>query len=284
MAISSIAAQSPGRGEVVRKRENWDTESIMILDRIVATKKEEVAQSKKKMPLAGLRDAVKKLEPCRDFRKAVSVESCTIIAEVKCASPSRGRLVDNFDPVRIAKIYEENGASAISVLTDEKYFMGHKDYLAQIRDKVGLPLLRKDFIVDPYQVYESRAIGADAVLLIVRILGAGLREYLSLVRELSLTALVEVHTREELDTALAAGADIIGINNRNLDTFVTDINTCRELARFIPPGKIVVAESAIAGRADIETLMKAGIRAFLIGEALVTAQNIGQRLKEFKGK
>jgi len=256
----------------------------MILDRIVATKKEEVAQSKKKMPLAGLRDAVKKLEPCRDFRKAVSVGTCAIIAEVKCASPSRGRLVDNFDPVRIAKIYEENGAAAISILTDEKYFMGHKKYLAQIRDKVGLPLLRKDFIIDPYQVYESRAIGADAVLLIVRILGAGLREYLSLVRELSLTALVEVRTREELETALAAGADIVGINNRNLETFVTDISTCRGLARFIPPGKTIVAESAITGRADIETMMEAGIRAFLIGEALVTAQNIGQRLKEFRGK
>lgn len=256
----------------------------MILEKIIETKKEEVAQSKNNIPLADLQDRIRGLNPCRNFAAAIGGKSCRIIAEVKCASPSRGRLVENFDPVKIAGIYEKNGASAISVLTDEKYFAGQKNYLSQIKQKVQLPLLRKDFIVDSYQIYESRAIGADAVLLIVRILGAGLGEFLALARELEVAALTEVHTAAELEIALAAGADIIGINNRNLDTFVTDINTCRELVGFIPQGKTVVAESGISRRSDIETIMKSGIHAFLIGEALITAPDIGQKLKEFRGE
>ena len=172
---------------------------------------------------------IARLEPCRDFRQAISAAACTIIAEVKCASPSRGRLIADFDPVRIAGVYEKNGAAAISVLTDEKYFAGHKNYLTQIRQKVKLPLLRKDFIIDPFQIYETRAIGADAILLIVRVLGKKLAEFISLSKELGLSPLVEVHTQEELDLALAADAEIIGINNRNLDTFVTDIETSRKL-------------------------------------------------------
>lgn len=256
----------------------------MILDKIVATKKEEVRQAKKIMPLAQLQEAVKELAPSRSFPAALSVNPPAIIAEVKCASPSRGRLVENFDPVAIAAAYEENGAAAISVLTDEKYFLGDKKYLTQIRNEVYLPLLRKDFLIDPYQVYESRLIGADAVLLIVRILGQRLAEFISLTRELGIAALTEVHTAAELKIAVTAGAEIIGINNRNLDTFVTDINTCKELARFIPVAKIIVAESAIATRADIENISQAGISAFLIGEALVTAPDIGEKLRELRGR
>ena len=255
----------------------------MILDKIVETKKEEVAQAKRNIPLADLQDTIKKLDPCRNFKEAISGNSCRIIAEVKCASPSRGRLVENFDPVKIAMTYEKNGAAAISVLTDEKYFEGHKKYLTQIRREIRLPLLRKDFIIDPYQIYESRAIGADAVLLIVSILGAKLGDFIALARELGLAALTEVHTAAELEIALAAGADIIGVNNRKLDTFVTDINTCKELARLIPAGKIIVAESAIFTRADIENIQEAGISAFLIGEALVTAPDIGGKLRELRG-
>jgi indole-3-glycerol phosphate synthase len=254
----------------------------MILDKIVETKKEEVAQAKKKMPLAGLRETISKLNPCRNFKAAISGSPCAIIAEVKCASPSRGRLVENFDPVKIAATYEKNGAAAISVLTDEKYFLGDKKYLTQIKAEVQLPLLRKDFIIDPYQIYESRVIGADAVLLIVRILGARLGEFIGLSRQLGLAALTEVHTAPELEIALAAGADIIGINNRNLDTFVTDINTCQELARFIPADIVTVAESGIRDREDIENIIRSGVSAFLIGEALVTAADIGKKLKEFK--
>lgn len=255
----------------------------MILDKIVDTKKEEVAQSKKDVPLADLKRTIKGLSDCRDFKAAINGGSCAIIAEVKCASPSRGRLVENFDPVLIASTYEKNGAAAISVLTDENYFMGKKEYLARIKAEVRLPLLRKDFIIDPYQIYESRAIGADAVLLIVRTLGAKLEEFIKLVRQLGLAALTEVHTGAELEIALASGADIIGINNRNLDTFVTDIDTCKELAGSIPKGIAIVAESGIKTRKDIEKIMQSGITTFLIGEALVTASGIGEKLREFRG-
>lgn len=256
----------------------------MILDKIVETKKEEVAQAKRKKTLAGLQDAIGELSPCRNFIAALNGSDCAIIAEVKCASPSRGRLVENFDPLKIAAAYEQNGAAAISVLTDEKYFMGSKEYLTRIKKEVELPLLRKDFIIDPYQIYESRVIGADAVLLIVRCLGAKLGDFIGLAGQLGLAALTEVHTGPELDIALAAGADIIGINNRNLDTFVTDINTCKELARSIPAGIVTVAESGIRNRDDIENIMQSGIRAFLIGEALVTSDDIGRKLKEFQGE
>ncbi|MEE9913313.1 MAG: indole-3-glycerol phosphate synthase TrpC [Deltaproteobacteria bacterium] len=261
-----------------------DCEVRMILDQIIETKKEEVARLKRETPVALLCDAIACLTPCRDFRKAVSgAESCAIIAEVKCASPSRGRLVEHFDPLTIAKTYEQNGAAAISVLTDEKYFSGHRDFLTQIKRDVSLPVLRKDFIIDPLQVYETRAIGADAVLLIVRILGQRLPEFIALSGKLDLSPLVEVHSREELDIALAAGAEIIGINNRNLDTFATDIETSRNLKRLIPADKTVVAESALKDRSDIEYLMDAGINAFLIGEGLVTAADIGKKLRTLRG-
>ena len=256
----------------------------MILDKIIETKKEEVEQLKKQTTVSALEKTIAGLEPCRDFRQAISSEVCNIIAEVKCASPSRGRLIADFDPVRIAGVYEKNGAAAISVLTDEKYFAGHKNYLTQIRQKVKLPLLRKDFIIDPLQIYETRAIGADAILLIVHVLGKKLTEFILLSRELGLSPLVEVHTQEELDLALAADAEIIGINNRNLDTFVTDIETSRKLRARIPEGKIVVAESGIMAREDIEFLMQADIHAFLIGEALITAPDIGKKLRAFKGE
>ncbi len=256
----------------------------MILDKIIETKKEEVARLKQEITEARLRETIARLEPCRDFRQALISGDCNIIAEVKCASPSRGRLTADFDPVRIADIYEQNGADAISVLTDEKYFAGHKNYLTQIKQKIKLPLLRKDFIIDPLQIYETRAIGADAILLIVHVLGKKLAEFISSSQEIGLNPLVEVHTEEELKLALAAGAEIIGINNRNLDTFVTDIETSRKLREQIPADKIVVAESGIMSRANIEFLMQANIHAFLIGEALITAPDIGKKLRAFKGE
>ena len=256
----------------------------MILDKIIETKKKEVAQLKRQTTPAYLKKTIAGLEPCRDFRQALQDNACKIIAEVKCASPSRGRLIEDFDPVEIAGVYEENGAAAISVLTDEKYFAGHKNHLMQIRQKTNLPLLRKDFIIDEIQIYETRAIGADAILLIVHVLGKKLAEFILLSRELGLNPLVEVHTKEELDLALDAGAEIIGINNRNLDTFQTDIETSRELRKRIPEGIIVVAESGIKERKDIESLMQAGIHAFLIGEALITAPDMGKKLRVFKGE
>jgi indole-3-glycerol phosphate synthase len=256
----------------------------MILDKIIETKKEEVVRLKKETTQAQLQEIIAGLEPCRDFRKALKSGVCNIIAEVKCASPSRGRLIADFDPVRIAGIYEQNGAAAISVLTDEKYFSGHKNYLTQIRKNVRLPLLRKDFIIDTIQIYETRAIGADAILLIVRVLGKKLSDFILLSKDLGLSALVEVHSREELNAALAAGAEIIGINNRNLDTFITDNDISRRLKARIPADKIVVAESGIRERKDIESLMQSGIYAFLIGESLIIAPDIGKKLREFKGE
>ena len=256
----------------------------MILDQIVETKKEEVAALKRITAVNELRDTIATLPPCINFQTAMNSMPCSIIAEVKCASPSRGRLVEHFDPLNIAKTYERNGAAAISVLTDEKYFWGHKNHLIQIKREAGIPVLRKDFIIDPLQVYETRAIGADAILLIVRVLGQRLSEFITLAKELGLSPLTEVHTRKELDVALSAGADLIGINNRNLDSFVTDINTSRDLKKLIPADITVVAESAIKDRADIEFLMAAGINAFLIGEGLVTAMDIGRKLRSFLGE
>lgn len=256
----------------------------MILDQIIETKKEEVACLKNEMGRSRLTERIAMLEPCRNFKALLQKDDCNIIAEVKCASPSRGRLIADFDPVKIAHIYEQTGAAAISVLTDERYFAGHKDYLSRIGQSVKLPLLRKDFIIDPLQIYETRALGADAILLIVRALGEKLSEFITLSKELGLCPLVEVHNEDELDVALNAGAEVIGINNRDLDTFVTDIQTCRRLKARIPEDKTVVAESGIKDRRDIELLMEAGIHVFLIGESLVTAGDIGEKLRDFKGK
>ncbi len=166
----------------------------MILDKIVETKKAEVSELKKSATKADFEKQISALGACRDFKKAISSRSCNIIAEVKCASPSRGRFLEDFDYLQIARTFEQNGAVAVSVLTDEKYFCGHKKYLTQIKNNVSLPVLRKDFIIDPIQIYETRAIGADAVLLIVRVLGQKLKEFIAQAYSLGLAALVEVHT------------------------------------------------------------------------------------------
>jgi indole-3-glycerol phosphate synthase len=253
----------------------------VILDRIVAAKREEVARLKKATPLARLQQAVKDLSTTRAFRKAISCRPCAIIAEVKRSSPSKGRIREQFDPVQIASLYQEHGASAVSVLTDEQFFEGTGEYLAAIKKAISLPLLRKDFIIDPYQIYETRILGGDALLLIASILEQGqLQEYIELAEQLGLASLVEVHTKAELGKALAAGAEIIGINNRDLQTFSTDLKKTLELAPLIPQGKIVVAESGITTRKDIELLMQAGVHCFLIGEALMQADDIGKKLRE----
>jgi indole-3-glycerol phosphate synthase len=256
----------------------------MILDRIITAKRDEVAHLKYSKPVSELKRVIRDLSPPRDFRKALTGGDCSIIAEVKRSSPSRGRLREDFDPLEIASIYEENGAAAISVLTDREFFEGDKAYLSAIKKIVDIPLLRKDFIIDSCQIYETRVLGGDAVLFIVRLLkDEQLREYIQLAAELGLDSLVEVHSGEELDRAIAAGADIIGINNRNLETFSTDLTTSIELASCIPEDRIVVSESGINARKDIETLMKAGIHSFLVGEALMRADDIGGELKELLG-
>jgi indole-3-glycerol phosphate synthase len=208
-----------------------------------------------------------------------------LIAEVKKASPSKGLIRPDFDPVAIARRYEETGASAISVLTDEKYFQGKLEYLTAIRETVQLPLLRKDFIIDRMQVYESRAAGADAILLIVAALPIGdLHALLSLTRDLGMDALVEVHTEPELCAALSVGAEIIGINNRDLQTFETKLETTIELAPKVPPDKVLVSESGINTRADVERLMAAGVDAILVGESLMREPDPGTKVKELLHK
>jgi len=204
-----------------------------------------------------------------------------LIAEVKKASPSRGLIRPDFDPVAIARTYESAGASTISVLTDEQYFQGRLEYLAAIRAAVNLPLLRKDFIIDAYQVFESRAAQADGILLIVAALSRGqLSEFLGLADELGMASLVEVHTAEELDAALQVGARIVGVNNRDLRTFETKLETTLELASSVPADRVLVSESGILTRADVERLMEAGVDAILVGESLMRDPDPGVKVRE----
>jgi len=252
-----------------------------VLDEIIAKKKEEVEQRKKILPLAHLKKRIAQQKPPLDFALALKGKPMRLIAEVKQASPSRGILCPNFNPTELATTYAQGGASAISVLTEVNYFKGNIDHLAAIREVVKLPLLRKDFIFDSYQVYESRAYGADALLLIMAILSQEqLKELLSIGHRLGLKCLVEVHNETEVERALLSGAEIIGINNRDLNTFTIDINTTNQLRPLIPQQKIVVAESGIRSRNDVKTLMDWGVNAVLIGEALVTANNILTKMKE----
>ncbi len=208
-----------------------------------------------------------------------------VIAEIKRASPSKGELAMDLDPVDLARIYEENGAAAISVLTERAFFQGDPAFLQEIKVEVEVPVLRKDFILEPIQIYESAALGADALLLLANILDMGqIRALLLLTRALGMEALVEVHTGEEMEAALAAGADLIGINHRNLHTFEMDMNRALELAPLAPPGVTLVAASGLKTSTDLAALELGGIRAFLIGETLVTSGDPGFKLREFLGK
>lgn len=264
----------------------------MFLDMIIPHKLEEVALRKQVRPLVEVRLAAGQAAPALDFAGALRrpggapEASPRLIAEVKCASPSRGRLVQDFDPLRLARLYQQNGAAAISVLTDERFFQGRLDYLSQIAAlSPRLPVLRKDFILDPYQVYEARAAGADAVLLITACLEpAVLQDLHALACDLGMAPLVEVHNAPELETALTCRPRLVGINNRDLHTFVTRLETSLELRPLIPPGIAVVAESGFHTRADIDRLAGAGVDAILVGEALVTAADTGAAVRSLAGR
>ncbi len=252
-----------------------------MLGRIITDKRDEVEQRKKSVPLATLEERLTRRQAPLDFAGALRGDGTRLIAEVKRASPSRGLLCPEFDPVKLAKTYAANGAAAISVLTEANYFQGSLDHLAAIRKEVALPLLRKDFIFDPYQVYESRAYGADALLLIVAILGQGqLGELLSLSHKLGMDCLVEVHNEAEVARALDSGAEVIGINNRDLKTFKVDIKTTRRLRPLIPAGYTVVSESGIRSGENVAELKGWGINAILVGETLVTAADIPSKIRE----
>jgi len=251
-----------------------------ILDQIIENKILEIGQSKKTLPLEKLMESLQRARPPRNFYEAVKPDgNLRIIAEIKRASPSKGIISKDFDPLRIAESYAAGGASALSVLTDEKYFKGSLTYLSDIRDTVDTPLLRKDFIVDPYQVYESRHYGADALLLIVAALDQKLlKELLSLTESLGMNALVEVHDEKELELALDAGAGIIGINNRDLKTFTVDLDVSLNLSKRVPGGTIVVAESGIKSNEDIHKLRSHGVHVFLIGETFMKSPDPGSEL------
>jgi indole-3-glycerol phosphate synthase len=256
-----------------------------ILEEIVVYKRDFVAQQLKKMPFEDMAQLAEDApEPLSFFEGVADGDDIAIISEVKKASPSKGLIRADFDPVAIAEIYELNGASVLSVLTDEKFFQGSVDYLTQISNAVTLPILRKDFTIDPYQIYEARAIGASAVLLIVAILTPReLEDYLALSRQLELDALVEVHTEEELMVSLEVGAEIVGINNRNLNTFETSLETTFSLIDRIPDEILIVSESGIHTRNDVVRLREAGADAVLIGESLMREADIGTKLRELTG-
>lgn len=253
-----------------------------ILDDITDNKRLEVAASKEAVPLGALMRKLPEAPPVRDFFKALKPEgNLRIIAEIKHASPSKGVLREDFDPVMIARSYSGGGAHALSVLTDEKYFGGSLSYLRDIRGEVGIPLLRKDFIVEEYQVYEARLYGADALLLIVSSLEKSLLEdLLGLTHSLGMNAIVEVHDEEELETALGAGSRIVGINNRDLKTFEVDLSVSLDLSKMVPPDRVVIAESGIRGPDDIKTLRQSGVHVFLIGETFMKAPSPGEMLKD----
>jgi indole-3-glycerol phosphate synthase len=256
-----------------------------ILDQIVATKRRELADAQARVPAAELERRAARAAPPRDFRAALeAAPGIAIIAEVKKASPSAGILRADFDAVALARTYERHGAACVSVLTDETYFQGSLAHLEAIRAAVDLPLLRKDFLLDPYQLLEARAAGADAVLLIAEVLDdATLGRLVREARNLGMQALVELYGRANLPRVLASGARLIGVINRNLHTFVTSLDHTFGLIPELPPDVCLVSESGIRGRADLDRLRAAGVRAALIGETLMAASDVGAKLAELRG-
>jgi len=258
---------------------------MTILDEIYKYKLSEVAENKKRISVETLKEQIKKRQSTRSFGAALKSDTnIRIIAEIKKASPSLGIIREDFNPAEIARIYEASGAAAISVLTDEEFFQGSLFYLTEVKKSVNLPILRKDFIIDTYQIYEARSAGADAVLLIAALLSKEeMQRYLDLAGELGMDCLVEVHSEIELKKVLQTNADIIGINNRDLATFTTDLETTLRLRPIIPAEKIVVSESGIKSRADVVKLIKEGVGAILVGETLMKSDDISAKLHELLG-
>jgi len=253
----------------------------MYLDKIVDYKRQELEAARRQVSLKDVRAMAEDAEPARGFLDSLKRPGIRVIAEVKKASPSAGLIRPDFDPIRIAASYEEGGAACLSVLTDEHFFQGRLQYLEEIKARVKIPLLRKDFTLDAYHIYEARAHQADAILLIVRILeDAQIKDYAALANDLGMTALVEVHDEREMERAKASGAKLIGVNNRNLDTFKVDIETTVRLAKQAPGDCILVGESGISTGDQIRKLKEAGVTRFLIGESLMRTGDPGAKLKE----
>ncbi|UWG98837.1 indole-3-glycerol phosphate synthase TrpC [Dehalobacter sp. DCM] len=271
----------------------------MILDTIVEAKRKRLAEQKKNLSFAELKEKIinknqdtanEVLKPDRTTGRFADslvnhsgIKKISVIAEVKKASPSKGIISSKFDYLGIAANYEQLGASAISVLTEEDYFLGSPEYLREIRQEVKIPLLRKDFIIDPYQIYEAKLLGADAILLIVRLLeDLQLKEFLKIAEEIGLDSLVEVHDEAEAEQALKAGTKIIGVNNRDLQTFAVDLEHSRRIGAMIPASVIKVSESGIHSVEDIRMVHSWGFDAVLVGEALMKADNLTQKFAEFQ--
>jgi indole-3-glycerol phosphate synthase len=256
-----------------------------MIRQIVEQKKEEVRDRKSRVPLQELRSRIRDLEPTRGFYKALAQGGgIRLIAEMKKASPSKGILRDDYHPAALARIYEENGATAVSVLTDAPFFQGSLDDLEAVRRAVGLPLLRKDFTLDPYQIYEARAHGADAVLLIAGLLSRSqIEDYFSTAKEIDLDTLLEVHRARELEIALQTPVEILGINNRDLESFEVRLETTFDLLPLIPPGRLAVSESGISTRRDVERLQQAGVHAILVGETFMRSPDVGAKVRELLG-
>ena len=255
-----------------------------ILQEIAAYKREYVQQSKRRRPLADVRSAAGDQAPPADFAGALQGDGIAVIAEIKKASPSKGVIREDFDLEQIAAAYAENGAAALSVLTDEAYFQGCDDYLSAARRVAELPVLRKDFTIDAYQIHEARVIGADAILLIVALMDGGqLEDFIGLSTELGMSTLVEAHDADELQCGLASGGTIIGINNRDLKTFNTTLETTFALHPAVPAGVTTVSESGINSSDDVERLAAAGVDAILVGEALMREPDPGAKLRELLG-
>jgi indole-3-glycerol phosphate synthase len=258
---------------------------VTILDQIVASKHREIAEARSSVPDPEMEHRLRDAPPVRDFIAALEKPGAVqVIAEVKKASPSAGVIRADFDPVAIARTYEGHGAACISVLTDEPFFQGRLRYLEQIRQQVGVPVLRKDFILHRYQLLEARVAGADAVLLIAEILDDRcLKELLRDAHDLGMQALVEIHDAENLERAVESGARLIGVNNRDLRTFVTRLEHTLELAARVPTDRCLVSESGIREHVDLKRLGAAGVRAVLVGETLMASPDIGRKLDELRG-
>jgi len=262
-----------------------------ILDKITATKREVIARAKVARPQAEVERAAAAAPAPRPFFAALAADRpagrgpIRLIAEVKKASPSKGVIREDFDPVEIARTYEAHGATCLSVLTDVEFFQGSLEYLTAVREAVGLPVLRKDFILDPYQVYEARAAGADAVLLIAECLDdCGLRSLHRLIVDLGMAPLVELYEPANLPRVLEAGATLIGVNNRNLHTFEVDLEHSMRIKKQVPDECVFVSESGIAGRAEVERLEAAGVDAILVGESLMRERDIGAAVDRLLGR
>jgi indole-3-glycerol phosphate synthase len=256
-----------------------------ILAQIVATKHEEIAAAQKRVPLAAMRADAESRLLTRDFvgamRAKVAAGLPAIIAEIKKASPSKGVIREDFIPADIAQSYAEHGAACLSVLTDRQYFQGSPDFLKQARASCGLPVLRKDFMVDPYQVYEARAMGADCILLIAACLSdKQMRDLEALAHSLDMAVLVEVHDRDELHRALKLRTPLVGINNRNLRTFEVSLQTTLDMLPEVPADRLLITESGILGAADVQQMRSANVHAFLVGEAFMRAPDPGVALAE----